>query len=214
MKKKIWMIGMSLSLMSVLFAGTIVLADHDDDDDDRYEYEHDDDHDDRDYDDDDDYEYDDDEEIYYVDESTTALGEVGTWNVWTRTLIGAKGDIPFSEAQNVQMTRTDTNTTMDVYVIPKSGELFVPGKKIAQFLGADAAFYPTSQILRMINANQELVFRANTNVAYENRVKTPIPALAFYLNEDVYLPISVVVNGLGYYVEWQDETRTFVCQKL
>lgn len=99
---------------------------------------------------------------------------------------------------------------MNVFVIPKDGEFFVPGKAIAQVLGAKATFYQASKILDIQDQTNELIFRAGTNVAYDNNVKTPIPAQAFYVNEELYVPISTITNGLGYIAEWQESTQTFI----
>ena len=45
-------------------------------------------------------------------------------------------------------------------------------------------------------------------------MKTPSPASAFYMNNDVYVPISVITNGLGYIAEWQEENNTIVFKPL
>lgn len=172
-----------------------------DDDDDRYEYE---------YEDDDDYE----EEQYDSFDSNVVQNEKGTWNIWTRTLVGEKGTLPFTESKKVNVKVGDTNETASIYVIPKDGEVFVPGKAVAKLFGEKATFYKISKIVTIQNGENELVFRSGTNVVYENNVKTPLPAYAFYLNEDVYIPISVITNGFGYVVEWQENEQTFLCQPL
>ncbi|MFJ7952981.1 copper amine oxidase N-terminal domain-containing protein [Lysinibacillus sp. NPDC096418] len=209
--------------LAMLFActftnGVIVQADDDhekvhkkynkyedyDDDDDRYEYE---------YDDDEDYdEYDDDDY-----ESYNMIGEEydkGTWNIWTRTLVGEKEVLPFAASKVVKLKVEDTNDELSFSVIPKNGEFFVPGKEVAQLLGAKTTFYKTSKILAIQYKENELIFRSGTNVVYDNAVKTPLPAAAFLLNGELYLPISAITNGLGYVVEWQENNQQFLCQPL
>ncbi|MGE7111926.1 copper amine oxidase N-terminal domain-containing protein [Lysinibacillus sp. NPDC047702] len=174
--------------------------DYDDDDDDDYEY-------------DDEY-YDDDEnegETYYFQD---AVREKGTWNIWTRTVTADKEILPFTDSQNVTFKLDGTNKVLNVFVIPKDGEFFVPGKTIAQALGAKATFYQASKILDIQDQANELIFRAGTNVAYDNNVKAPIPAQAFYVNEELYVPISTITNGLGYIAEWQASTQAFVCHRI
>lgn len=174
----------------------------------------------KDYDDDeDDYEY---SEEYYDDDENEGdtyyfqdvVSEKGTWNIWTRTVSADKEILPFTNSQNVTFKLDGTNKVLNVFVIPKDGEFFVPGKTIAQALGAKAAFYQASKILDIQDQANELIFRAGTNVAYDNNVKTPIPAQAFYVNEELYVPISTITNGLGYIAEWQANTQTFVCHPI
>ena len=142
------------------------------------------------------------------------LYDKGTWNIWTRTLIREKEDLPFTGSKLVNLKVADTNKELEFYVIPKDGEFFVPGKAVAQLLGAKATFYNTSRILDIQFQENALTFRAGTNVVYDNHVKTPLPAYAFYLNEELYVPISAITNGLGYVVEWQEDNQLFLCQSL
>jgi len=208
-----------LSLVIVLIAasytinGAVVHADDHKHEDKKYEKYKDYDDDDDDYEYDEEY-YDDDEnegETYYFQD---AVSEKGTWNIWTRTVTADKEILPFTNSQNVTFKLDGTNKTLNVFVIPKDGEFFVPGKAIAQALGAKATFYQASKILDIQDQANELIFRAGTNVAYDNNVKTPIPAQVFYVNEELYVPISTITNGLGYIAEWQESTQTFVCHPI
>lgn len=201
-------------LVAMLLAGTVtggVIVQADDDDDDWYErYEE--------YDDDDyeDYDYDDDD--YYYDDafnySNGAIYDKGTWNIWSRNLVIEKEELPFNTSQLVTMKAANKNEELNFYVIPKNGEFFVPGKAVAELLGAEATFYKTSKILDISYQDNELIFRSDTNVAFDNNVKTLLPAFAFSLNEDLYVPISVITNGLGYIVEWQENEQVFLCLPL
>ncbi|MGE7090665.1 copper amine oxidase N-terminal domain-containing protein [Lysinibacillus sp. NPDC048646] len=173
--------------------------DYDDDDDKSYQYEMDDDDDDEDY------------ESYYLNDEIYAEG---IWNIWTRTVVADKGILPFVESKMVNLKVEGTNKKLAFLAVPKDGQIFVPGKAVAQLLGAKATYYKTSKILAIQSQGNELIFRAGTNVVYDNNVKTPLPALAFYLNEDLYLPFSVITNGLGYIVEWQENSQMFLCQPL
>jgi len=215
MKKKRISFILALLVLCTFTFGLSVRADDDNeheykkhekyDDDERYEYDHDDD------DDDDRYEYDDDDESY---KTNGEVYEKGTWNIWTRELVMEKEILPFSTSKLVNLKVVDMNKELNFYVIPKDGEFFVPGKTVAQLLGAKATFYKTSKILDIQYQENELVFRSGTNVVYDNNVKTPLPASAFYLNEELYVPISVITNGLGYVVEWQEDNQMFLCQLL
>ncbi len=175
--------------------------DDDDDDHDEYEYE---------YDDDDDAEY----EYNYDNFTSPSVSEQSTWNIWTKTIAIQKGQLPFTEAKNVTLKVENENKEQSFYVIPREGEMFIPGKAVAEALGAKVRVYKTSQILEVTDDQTEIIFRANTNVAYHNDVKTPLPAVAFHFNNDIYIPISVITNGLGYSVEWKAESNTFICRSL
>lgn len=166
------------------------------------------------YEDFDDYEdhedYDDDHHDYeeYYDYYEIPI-QKSTWNIWLRETSITKGELPFTEARKVLLKCENSSDELLSYVIPSENELFVAGQDIARLLGAESRFYPTSQILELTTIDTELIFRSGTNVAYENNIKTPIPAKAFYMNQDLYLPISVISNGLGFIAEWQDDTLIF-----
>jgi len=168
----------------------------------------------KDDDDDDEKYYDDDEEegeTYYFQD---AVSEKGTWNIWTRTVAADKAVLPFTSSQKVTLTVEGTKKELSFFVIPKDGEFFVPGKAVAKVLGAKATFYKESKILAIQDQTNELIYRAGTNVVYDNNVKIPSPAQAFYVNEELYVPISTITNGLGYIAEWQENYQTFVCQPI
>lgn len=165
-------------------------------------------------DDDDDEKYYDDEEegeTYYFQDAVSAKG---TWNIWTRTVAVDKEALPFTNSQKVTLKVEGTNKELSFFIVPKDGEFFVPGKAIAQVLGAEATFYKESKILAIQKEANELIYRAGTNVVYDNNMKTPSPAQAFYMNEELYVPISTITNGLGYIAEWQENRQTFVCQPI
>ncbi|UZM99452.1 copper amine oxidase N-terminal domain-containing protein [Lysinibacillus sp. MHQ-1] len=139
----------------------------------------------------------------------------GTWNIWTRELVMEKEVLPFSMSKLVNLKVVGMNKELNFLCYPKRRGVFLyQGKTVAQLLGAKATFYKTSKILDIQYQENELVFRSGTNVVYDNNVKTPLPASSFYLNEELYVPISVITNGLGYVVEWQEDNQMFLCQLL
>lgn len=134
-----------------------------------------------------------------------------TWNNWTRTTSLEKGKLPFNDAKNVTLKIKNKKDSLSFTIIPRDGELFVPGKAVAKVLGGKATIYVISQILEVTNNNTELILKANTNVAYENNSHLPLPAVSFSMNGDVYVPISVITNALGYSVKWQQKNNQFIC---
>lgn len=168
-----------------------------------------------DYDDDeedDDY-YKEEDEYEYYDQRYPETNS-NTWNIWTRSTYVNKGELPLKEAKEIQLKLENNNNTVSLYLIPLDGEIYVPGKIVAELLGAKVVNYDNSKILEINKAGTELIFRAGTNVVYYNEIKSPIPAVTFYLNDNIYVPISVISNGLGYVAEWQEMNNAVVLKLL
>ena len=173
---------------------------------------HNDDYDDDEEDDDYDY-YKEEDEYEYYDQRDPETNS-NTWNIWTRSTYVNKGELPLKEAKEIQLKLENNNNTVSLYLIPLDGEIYVPGKIVAELLGAKVVNYDNSKILEINKASTELIFRAGTNVVYYNEIKTPIPAVTFYLNDNIYVPISVISNGLGYVAEWQEMNNAVVLKLL
>jgi len=212
-KKSIWMIT-PIMIFCLLGGQYIAHADDDDDGNEHHEkpehYEEQYKHDDHDEEQDDDKYYE--ENNQYTEDNSNTV-EQGQWNIWTRSITDhTNSTLPFKDAKTA--TFKIDNNTFKLYVIPKKGEIFVPAGKLTKLLGGQSKYYKKSKIIDVkVNGNQ-LIFRANTNVAYENLVKTPIPAKAYEFNHDIYVPVSVVLNSLGYSIDWQEETQQFISQAL
>lgn len=173
---------------------------------------HNDDYDDDEEDDDYDY-YKEDDDYEYYDQRYPEINS-NTWNIWTRSTYVNKGELPLKEAKEIQLKLENNNNTVSLYLIPLDGEIYVPGKIVAELLGAKVVNYDNSKILEINKTGTELIFRAGTNVVYYNEIKTPIPAVTFYLNDNIYVPISVISNGLGYVAEWQEMNNAVVLKLL
>lgn len=170
-----------------------------------------------DYDDDeedDDYDYYKEEDDYEYYDQRYPETNSNTWNIWTRSTYVNKGELPLKEAKEIQLKLENNNNTRSLYLIPLDGEIYVPGKIVAELLGAKVVNYDNSKILEINKAGTELIFRAGTNVVYYNEIKTPIPAVTFYLNDNIYVPISVISNDLGYVAEWQEMNNAVVLKLL
>ncbi|WP_313149793.1 copper amine oxidase N-terminal domain-containing protein [Lysinibacillus capsici] len=175
---------------------------------------HDDDYEEEDEEEDDDYDYDyykEEDEYDYYDQRYLETNS-NTWNIWTRSTYVNKGELPLKEAKEIQLKLE--NNTKSLYLIPLDGEIYVPGKIIAELLGAKVINYDNSKILEINKGDTELIFRAGTNVVYYNEIKSPIPAVTFYLNDNIYVPISVISNGLGYVAEWQEMNNSVLFKFL
>ena len=121
-------------------------------------------------------------------------------------------NLPFQEAKEVTVAINGKSESL--YVVPLNGQLFVSAEKTAKLLGLKSKYYNQSRILEVSNGKEELVVRAGTNVAYENMVKTPMPAKALYYEKSVYVPISVIANAFAYRVNWDEATGTITLQEI
>ncbi|MDV2583594.1 stalk domain-containing protein, partial [Alkalibacillus haloalkaliphilus] len=87
-------------------------------------------------------------------------------------------NLPFQEAKEVAVEFDGKSKSL--YVIPLNGQFLVSGEKMAQLFGIKYKFYKQSKILVVSNEKNELIVHAGSNAAYENMVKTPMPAKALY----------------------------------
>ncbi|WP_342431513.1 copper amine oxidase N-terminal domain-containing protein [Neobacillus sp. FSL H8-0543] len=175
---------------------------------------------------DDDEEYDNwvDEEYEWQDDDDSAEAEQRTlyqetqlqqsyWNVWTKdTSTFLTENLPFQEAKEVPVEMNGKSESL--YVVPVNGQLLVSGEKMAQLFGIKYKFYKQSQILEISNDKEELFVRAGSNAAYENMVKTPMPAKALHFENSIFLPISVIANAFGYRVNWNEEKGTITLKEI
>ncbi|WP_071393225.1 copper amine oxidase N-terminal domain-containing protein [Bacillus tuaregi] len=208
-----------IMLLCIFQSGSIALADGDDNHEEyeryeKHEYEKDDE-------DDDDKKYwegeaeGDDNSDYYENDIRYESNPIQThWNLWTREISSSTSntELPFQEAKEVGIELNNKSELF--YVIPQSGQLLVPGEKVAKFIGAKSSYYQQSKILELSMGKEELIVRAGTNAAYENMVKAPMPTKSFYYEKSVYLPISVIANGLGFRVNWDEGKSTIILQEI
>lgn len=135
------------------------------------------------------------------------------WNIWSREpLNNPNNPLPVSAPAELKVIVNNQET--NIYFIPQDGQLLVSGDAIASALGAEAKYYSLSKICVLTSADHELIVRAGSNTAYENKVKTPIPTPAKSYEKSVYLPISVAANALGYRVTWDENTKALIIQSI
>lgn len=135
-----------------------------------------------------------------------------TWDVWSRKVDTNEGALPFDIAKTVKLENQD-GKQIDSYVIPTKGEIMIPAVKTAELVGATVHYYKTTQIAEIQLELIQLIVKSGSNAVYENDIKTPMPAEAMMYQEELYIPISVLTNGLGYTVTWDETTQTFLVQQ-
>lgn len=208
-KKLKWFGVIGILLLSFFTATVGVLAD-DDDDDERYErsgYQeeyHGGDDDDEEYED----EYEGEDRGYFGDgnggyENSLSV-QNGYWNFWVREAVSTQNtNLPITQAGEITVKVNGTDAGK-IHVVPQEGQLLVPGEQFAKLLGAKTDFYSKSRILVVTKSKTELIVRAGSNAAYENKNKTPMPIQAQYIETSLYIPVSVIANALGYRVSWNE----------
>jgi hypothetical protein len=221
MKKRIFKWILTVCLLLLIFPSVQIVKADDDDDDERYEkYERKDDWKSKKYeweDEDVDEEEWEDDDDWEKEGNQTSLPDSqmqpSFWNVWTRdSSTSLTENLPFQEAKEVTVDINGKSESL--YVVPMNGQLLVSAEKTAKLLGLEAKFYKQSRILEVSNDKEELIVRAGTNVAYENMVKTPMPAKALYYEKSVFVPISVIANAFGYRVNWDEATGTITLNEI
>ncbi|MBO0962036.1 copper amine oxidase N-terminal domain-containing protein [Neobacillus sp. MM2021_6] len=200
-KRVMIMLGIVLTLLSL---GTNAIADdgHDDDDE-KHEYyqkfsEDDDD-------DDDDWEA---PQNQIINQQQTEF-----WNIWSREpQNNPDNPLPLGEPGELTVSLNNNETT--IYVIPQEGQLLVSAEKIAEVLGAESQLYSQSKISILTKDGLELIVKAGSNAAFENKVKNPMPIQAAFYEKSVYLPVSVAANALGYRVTWDGNKKAIIFQSI
>ncbi|HHW37872.1 MAG TPA: copper amine oxidase N-terminal domain-containing protein [Bacillales bacterium] len=182
----------------------------DDDDDEKYDYYkkdrykdrdeykkyHDDDHDD----DDDDDDYEENEYDYFNDQQQINVIKE-SWFKWSRSVAepGEIAAMPISQATEI-LLKMNNEEPIKIEAIPDGSQLLVPVEEVANYLGAKTMVYPKSDIVEINKDSMQLIVRNNTKVVYENMKKTPMQAKLTKKNDEYYMPISVLANGLGFQI--------------
>ncbi|WP_066384161.1 copper amine oxidase N-terminal domain-containing protein [Neobacillus mesonae] len=202
MKKwKKWLAA-AAALFITLSIGTSVIADdHDDDDDEKHEYyeKH--------------HDEDDDEQWESQQPAVPYQQQTDYWNIWSKEpMNNPEKVLPIENPEELLINSGEIEKK--IYLIPKDGQLLVSADSIAEILGATSTFYPTSKICLLKKGDLELIVKAGSNAAYENKVKSPMPVNAAAYENSIYLPISVAANALGYRVTWNEAKKAIVLQSL
>ncbi|WP_203362734.1 copper amine oxidase N-terminal domain-containing protein [Bacillus sp. REN10] len=152
------------------------------------------------------YEEEEDGEWYGTEEKRQTMIEE-TWYAWSRasSAILANETLPVTKQQEVKL-QLPNKTAIWIDVLPYQGQLLVPLKSVAQYLGADVYVYKNSRAMEVVDEDVHLIFKEGSLAVYENMAKTPMPTATLNVNGKVYVPISVIGGALGWDVSWTDET--------
>lgn len=210
---------LSIGVLLVGFLGVVnkapfqVLAD---DDEDEYEYE--------DYEDEgrseDDYEDEEDDYEGYEYETGGQQGSqyqstreglfnspVDAWNKWTRSSIQPATPVapPLQETKDVSF-KLSNGSTASMVAVPFKGQIFVPIKTAAEFLGATAHFYEKEHAVEVVKGEKQFIVKLGSKAIYENMKKTPMPLPIMEFEQEMYIPLSVLIGVLGYSADWTGDS--------
>lgn len=209
--KKIYLLPAAFLLSSSILSYSIVAKADDDHEEKGYynnyeenRYEEHDDHDEYEnyHDDDEDYEeYEENEDYYYNDQQQQINVVKESWFKWSRSAVDPNeiAPLPISQAAEVSL-KLNNEEPIKIEAIPDGSQLLVPVKEVGKYLGAKTIIYPKSEIVEISKDNLQLIVRNNTKVVYEDLKKTPMQAQVIKKNDQYYMPISVLANGLGYQI--------------
>jgi hypothetical protein len=202
-KKRKKMISIFVTCFMIFTIGTSVLADDDHEHENEMGKNH------EKYERDDDTKREDQKQIQIIQQQQ----QVDYWNIWSRKPRNNQDNLlPITSPSELKVMVN--HKEFNLFFIPQHGQVLVSGEAIANVLGAEANYFVQTNICILKKDNHELIVRAGSNAAYENRVKTPMPVQAQVLENSVYLPVSVAANALGFRVSWDETTKTILFQSI
>lgn len=133
-----------------------------------------------------------------------------SWLTWKRTNEkNPSATLPFT-GQTTIPVQVNNQLSKTLTVIPVNGQAFIQASDFSSLLDATVTYYDKIGVVEVVKQNKELLFKLQSNVAYENMTKTPIEEAPFVIDNELYLPINVLANGLGYSLTWNEQTKTMI----
>ncbi|WP_042349873.1 copper amine oxidase N-terminal domain-containing protein [Bacillus massiliigorillae] len=132
-----------------------------------------------------------------------------SWSKWSRSAaIGVSQEqLPIKDSMKVKIQNGNESITVVAY--PYRSEVMIPIKETSELLGADVAIYENIQAVEVVYQQKQLICRLGSRAVYENGLKTPMPVPTLAYNNELYAPISVLANGLGYTITY-DSQKGFI----
>lgn len=128
-----------------------------------------------------------------------------SWNKWSRlsTVGVAQEQLPLKQSMNVKIQNGDQ--TISILAYPYKSEILVPIKSTAELLGADVIIYEKISAIEIAYQQKQLIARLGSRAVYENGLKIPmiVPVLSY--DNQLYAPISMLADGLGYTVTYEPQ---------
>ncbi|WLR51132.1 copper amine oxidase N-terminal domain-containing protein [Bacillus tianshenii] len=198
-KRSIFFISIMTMLLSLITSQSILA------DDDYDEYEEHEGYDEHEEDDDDDYDDYKGEEYEKEPRFENTIEMKETWHTWSRSASNhlSYEQLPFMKENQAYITVDESR--IQAKVIPYQGQIYVPLASISALLGAEYHYYEDIKACEVILNNHHLIMKEGSTVVYEDMKKTPLPQPVLTSNNELFAPFSVITNGLGYTVTWDEK---------
>ncbi len=157
------------------------------------------------------HEYEEEEGEYHYEEDAAGNDQPSTeeslsWQKWNRSSADWDSGTLFQQSSVQEMPLSAENRTGQIKAFEYKGQLMVESRKAAELLDAGYIGYETTGTAEVWKDGSHLIFKEGSHAVYENMKKTPMPAEVHLKNKELYVPVSVIANGLGYVIEGNTQT--------
>ena len=99
-------------------------------------------------------------------------------------------------------------SNFDIPPVSIDGRTLVPARAVFESLGASVTWNGNTQEVYIIQDNDVVVIQIDNPVGYVNGIPTQMDVAPKIINDRTMIPARYVAEALGYYVGWDDQTRT------
>lgn len=136
-----------------------------------------------------------------------------SWKSWNRDvtdLTQAKYEaLPILEPKKITV-QIDGREQKGIWAHPSNGELLLPINQILPNLPVQVEWYGKEKFLVLRGADEILLLKVDSKVAYENGVKVALPQAPQMIQQDLYLPVSLLATAFQMNVTWDEANQKLV----
>ncbi|CCQ97142.1 exported hypothetical protein [[Clostridium] ultunense Esp] len=142
--------------------------------------------------------------------STTTTLSWKSWNRDVTDLTPAKYEaLPILEPKKITV-QVDGREQKGIWAHPSNGELLLPINQILPDLPIQVEWYGKEKFLVLRGAGEILLLKVDRKVAYENGVKVALPQAPQMIQQDLYLPVSLLATAFQMNVTWDEANQKLV----
>lgn len=136
-----------------------------------------------------------------------------SWKSWNRDVTDltlAKYEaLPIIEPKKITV-QIDGSEQKGIWAHPSNGELLLPINQILPNLPIQVEWYGKEKFLVLRGADEILLLKVDSKVAYENGVKVALPQAPQMIQQDLYLPVSLLATAFQMNVTWDEANQKLV----
>lgn len=136
-----------------------------------------------------------------------------SWKSWNRDVTDltlAKYEaLPILEPKKITV-QIDGREQKGIWAHPSNGELLLPINQILPNLPVQVEWYGKEKFLVLRGADEILLLKVDSKVAYENGVKVALPQAPQMIQQDLYLPVSLLATAFQMNVTWDEANQKLV----